>query len=135
MSHSSGCGADAKTCRTVQPGPPRMGARRASTLTIVDTDILVDAAAQIGAVIDRLADIWEGVRFSMGIATFEGVVEQGQIHLRTNVRLPDQLKVFVIVPDFRVEQVAHVFTPRLVHAEQVTDFKMEIVEGLPDAGV
>jgi hypothetical protein len=64
----------------------------------------------------------------MNIATFEGVVEQGQIHLKTSVRLPDKTKVYVVVPDFRVEQVAHIFTPHLAHPEQAADFKMEIVE-------
>lgn len=71
----------------------------------------------------------------MDIATFEGVVEQGQIHLKTGVRLPDKTKVYVVVPGFRVEQVVHIFTPRLAHPEQAADFKMEIVEDNSNASV
>ncbi len=71
----------------------------------------------------------------MSVATFEGVIEQGQIRLKTSVRLPDNIKVYVVIPDFQVEQVAHVFTPRLVHPEQAAEFKMEIVEVASDADV
>jgi hypothetical protein len=71
----------------------------------------------------------------MSIATFEGFVEQGQIHLKSSVRLPDKIKVYVVVPEFDVEQAAHIFTPRLAHPEQAADFKLEIVENKPDASV
>jgi hypothetical protein len=60
----------------------------------------------------------------MSIATFEGIVENGQIQLKSNIRLPDKTKVYVVVPDIQVEQVAHVFSPRLAHLEQAADFKM-----------
>lgn len=71
----------------------------------------------------------------MNVVTFEGVVENGQIRLNSDVRLPDRTKVYVIVPGFESKPVAHIFTPRLVHREQVADFKKEIVEALPDAGL
>lgn len=71
----------------------------------------------------------------MGVVTFEGVVEHGQIRLRTDVHLPDKTKVYVVVPGIRIEQVAHIFTPRLAHPEQVVDFEMEIVEESPDASL
>jgi hypothetical protein len=64
----------------------------------------------------------------MSIITFEGVVDQGQIRLNTNIRLRDKTKVYVVVPEFQVEQVVHIFTPRLAHPEQAADFKMEVVE-------
>ena len=69
----------------------------------------------------------------MGIMTLEGVVERKRIRLKTNVRLPENTKVYVIVPDVQVDQVARVFSPRLVHPEQAADFKMEIVGEPPDA--
>jgi hypothetical protein len=71
----------------------------------------------------------------MKVTTFEGVVENGQIRLKTNVRLPDKTKVYVVVPDFETEQVAHIYSPRLVHPEQATDFKKEVTEAPPDASL
>ncbi len=71
----------------------------------------------------------------MGVVTLEGVVEHGQIRLRTDVHLPDKTKVYVVVPGMQTEQVAHIFTPRLAHPEQVVDFKMEIVEEASHAGL
>jgi hypothetical protein len=71
----------------------------------------------------------------MSVLTFEGVVEDGQIHLKPSVRLPDKTKVYVLVPDMQVDQVARIFSPRLAHPEQAADFVMEIVEGSADAGL
>ena len=71
----------------------------------------------------------------MGVATFEGVVEQGRIHLKTGVRLPDKTKVYVIVPDIHIERSAYIFSPRLAHPEQAADFELEVIEESPDAGV
>jgi hypothetical protein len=65
--------------------------------------------------------------------TFEGIVERGQIRLKAGVSLPDKIKVYVVVPDIQVEQVAHIFTPRLAHPEQAVDFQMEVIEELGDA--
>jgi hypothetical protein len=64
----------------------------------------------------------------MSVATFEGVVENGQIRLKTDVHLPDQTKVYVIVPEIQITQIAHIITPRLAHPEQALDFKLEIIE-------
>ncbi len=71
----------------------------------------------------------------MGVRTFEGIVEQGQIRLPANVRLPEKAKVYVIIPDIEVQTVAYIGSPRLVHPEQAADFKKEVIEELPDAGV
>ena len=71
----------------------------------------------------------------MQVTTFEGFVENGQIRLTTNVTLPEKTRVYVIIPNFETKKVAHVFSPRLVHPEQAADFKKEVVEELPNAGV
>jgi hypothetical protein len=63
----------------------------------------------------------------MGVATFEGVVEQGRIRLKTNVRLPGNTKVYVIVPAIQIERSAHIFSPRLAHPEQAADFELEVI--------
>jgi hypothetical protein len=64
----------------------------------------------------------------MTIATFEGIVEHGQIHLKTLVRLPEKSKVYVVVPGLQVEQTVHIASPRLAHPEQIEDFEMTIIE-------
>ena len=71
----------------------------------------------------------------MGVATFEGVVEQGQIRLEADVRLPEKAKVYVIVPDVQIERSAQVFSPRLARPEQAADFLLEVIEETPDASV
>jgi hypothetical protein len=64
----------------------------------------------------------------MTITTYEGVVEKGKIRLKTGVRLPDNTKVYVVVPDLQTKKTARVTSPRLVDRKKVADFKMEISE-------
>ena len=71
----------------------------------------------------------------MSIVTLEGIVEDGEIRLPTNVRLPDSTKVYVVAPGLEVEQVARLFSPRLARPEQASDFVMEIIEDNSDVGV
>jgi len=71
----------------------------------------------------------------MGVRTFEGIVEQGQIRLPANVRLPEKAKVYVVIPDIEVQTVAYIGSPRLVHPEQAADFIKKVIEEPPDAGV
>mgnify|MGYP001579262131 CR=1 FL=1 len=71
----------------------------------------------------------------MGVVTLEGIVEHGQIRLKTKVRLPDNTKVYIVVPGTEVEQDARIFSPRLVYPEQVADFKLEVVEEDSNANV
>jgi len=71
----------------------------------------------------------------MSVVTFEGIVDNGQIRLKTNIQLPDKTKVYIVVPDIQVEQIARIFSPRLAHPEQAADFKMEIVRESSDASL
>lgn len=71
----------------------------------------------------------------MAIATFEAVVENGQIRLPVDVRLPEKAKVDVIAPDVEPTTAASVASPRLAHPEQAADFQMEVIEEKQDAGV
>ena len=64
----------------------------------------------------------------MTITAYEGVVEKGKIRLKTGVRLPDNTKVYVVVPDLQTKKTARVTSPRLVDRKKVADFKMEISE-------
>ena len=71
----------------------------------------------------------------MGVTTFEGVVEKGQIRLPAAIQLPDSTKVYVVIPNIDVEPVIYVGSPRLVHPEQSVDFQKEVLKESPDAGV
>ena len=61
----------------------------------------------------------------MKIETYEGTVENGQIRLTGDVRLPEKAKVYVVIPGVETRPVAYVGSPRLVHPEQAADFKKE----------
>lgn len=69
----------------------------------------------------------------MSIVTLEGVVEHGKIRLSGGVQLPDNTKVYVVVPGMQIEQIAHIASPRLVHPDQIGDFKLEVIEDSSDA--
>jgi len=56
-------------------------------------------------------------------------VEQGQIKLNSDVRLPDGTKVYIVVPDIEIEEKGvYLRSPRLACPEQVGDFEMEVIE-------
>jgi hypothetical protein len=69
----------------------------------------------------------------MKIATFEAVVENGQIRLPVSVHLPERAKVYVVVPG--MPSAAYIGSPRLVRPEQASDFEKEVIEGDLDAGL
>ncbi len=71
----------------------------------------------------------------MKVTTFEGVVENGQIRLPATIRLPEKARVYVVIPDVEVQTLAYIGSPRLVHPEQVVDFKKEVIEDIQDAGL
>ncbi|MFN8462569.1 MAG: hypothetical protein U0X93_12480 [Anaerolineales bacterium] len=63
----------------------------------------------------------------MALTTYEGVVEKGKIRLKTGVRLPENAKVYVIVPEGQTKKKnVRVPTPRLIHRKQASDFKMKV---------
>ena len=69
----------------------------------------------------------------MEVMTVQGIVENGQIRLPANVRLPENAIVYVVIPGAQSPQVACV-SPRLAHPEQAADFTM-VVQEAHDAGV
>lgn len=71
----------------------------------------------------------------MGVLTIEGIVDNGQIKLTSDVQLPEHTKVFVVVPDMKIEQTAHLFSPRLKNSDQAAEFEMEIVKEPSDASL
>ena len=66
----------------------------------------------------------------MTILTYEGVVEKGKIRLKPGVKLPENAKVYVIIPDLQMDEkkVIRMLTPRLVNRKQAADFKMQVTE-------
>lgn len=64
----------------------------------------------------------------MKVTTLQGTVENGQIRLPANVRLPEKTKVYIIIPDLEVTPIAYIGSPRLVRPEQAADFQKEVIE-------
>ena len=64
----------------------------------------------------------------MTLTTYEGIVEKGKIRLKTRIRLPENAKVYVVVPGDEQRKIARVASPRLVHRKQAADFKMKVSE-------
>ena len=64
----------------------------------------------------------------MSVTTFQCTIENGQIRLPTNIRLPEKATVYVVIPNLEVVSVAYVGSPRLANPEQSVDFKKEVSE-------
>ncbi|MGA7731174.1 MAG: hypothetical protein WCD37_07855 [Chloroflexia bacterium] len=64
----------------------------------------------------------------MSVITIEGVVDNGQIRLKDNLRLPENTKVYVVIPDVQIQGVAHIYSPHLVHREHAKDFALKVIE-------
>jgi hypothetical protein len=64
----------------------------------------------------------------MAVSTFEGIVENGRIRLRDDVTLPDNTRVFVVVPAYEPTLQARIHSPRLNHREQAVEFVKEVIE-------
>lgn len=68
-------------------------------------------------------------RRPLSLTAFEGVVENGRIRLDEDVRLPEQTRVVVVVPETPVSApTAHIASPRLASPEDAQDFVLEVVE-------
>lgn len=65
----------------------------------------------------------------MKVATFEAIVENGQIRLPPSVRLPEKAKVYVVIPGIEAPSAAFIGSPRLARPEQASDFQKEVIEG------
>ncbi len=63
----------------------------------------------------------------MKTVTYEATVENGQIKLPPSVHLPERTKVFVVVPGGESVPPPRLYSPRLVHPEQASDFEKEVL--------
>ena len=64
----------------------------------------------------------------MAILTLERIVENGQIRLPDDVKLPEHTKVYVVIPALQSGQPSHIYSPRLVDPEQAAYFAKQILE-------
>ena len=71
----------------------------------------------------------------MNVATYEAVVENGQVRLPEGANLPENAKVYVVVPGLAEKVVTHVYSPRLLYAEQAVDLIKEVIQESPDDGI
>jgi len=62
----------------------------------------------------------------MSVVTIEAVVEDSLIRLPSTVRLPDQTKVYVVIPGIDVAHVVRIASPRFQQIHEATDFTLEI---------
>jgi hypothetical protein len=69
----------------------------------------------------------------MAVLTLEGKIENGRIRLIDEETLPENAMVYVVVPNCVIALKASVYSPRLRHPEQATDFAKQIVEAPADA--
>lgn len=69
------------------------------------------------------------------LATYEGVVENGHVTLPPNADIPENTRVYVLVPDADARRTYKVISPRLAHPEQAKDFEKLVIEDITDAGV
>jgi hypothetical protein len=67
------------------------------------------------------------------LATYEGVVENGHVTLPPDVDIPDETRVYVLVPDIDTQRTLQILSPRLVDPSQAKDFVKEVIEETPDA--
>jgi len=69
------------------------------------------------------------------LATYEGVVENGHVTLPPDVDIPDETRVYVLVPDVDTQRTFQILSPRLVDRTQAKDFVKEVVEETPNANL
>ncbi len=71
----------------------------------------------------------------MKVTTYEATVENGQIKLADAVHLPEQARVYVVVPGVEEPTRFHVGSPRLARPTDADDFVKEVAEEISDAGL
>jgi len=67
------------------------------------------------------------------LATYEGVVENGHVTLPPDADIPENTRVYVLVPNPETRRTFKIPGARLVHPEQAKDFEKQVIEDTPDA--
>ena len=63
----------------------------------------------------------------MSVATYEGVVENGQVKLPQDVHVPERTKVYVVVPDADQSSAIRFMSPRLADPKKIKDFTITVI--------
>lgn len=61
----------------------------------------------------------------MSVTTLEGIVKNGQIRLIDNATLPEETKVYVVVPENPLRP-SGIWSPRMADHRQAAAFVMEV---------
>jgi hypothetical protein len=69
----------------------------------------------------------------MKVTTYEGTIENGQIKLPEDVHLPENARVYVVIPEVAEAPVPRIRSPRLARQDQAADFVKTVVEDRGDA--
>lgn len=71
----------------------------------------------------------------MALFTVEGVVKDGVIRLRDDIRLPEHATVFVVVPEASSGSARsiHIRSPRLANPTQAGQLVKTVIDLLPNA--
>jgi len=64
------------------------------------------------------------------LSKYEGVVENGQVKLPPEARIPERTRVYIVVPTGDAGLIPKIASPRLIHPEQAKDFEKQIIEDL-----
>lgn len=65
----------------------------------------------------------------MSVTTYEAIVKNGHIELSENVSLPENAKVYVVIPGIQNKELIHLRSPRLVNPIDVDVFRKELLTG------
>ena len=68
-------------------------------------------------------------------ATYEATVKGGRVVLPHSVHIPDNTRVYVVVPASIDQEHVRIMSPRLAHSEDVADFTMQVEHEGNDAGL
>lgn len=71
----------------------------------------------------------------MTVATWTGIVENGQIRLAEGIRLPEKTLVYVVVPNSADTPPVRLVSPRLANSKQASDFVKAVTVESENAGL
>lgn len=63
----------------------------------------------------------------MKVTTYEGIVENGQVRITSDACLPENTRVYIVVPVVETAESGYVGSPRLVHPQDARDFHKEVI--------